>query len=414
MFKRKHDSEPTVAKMKEYEVVVDYCANMVAIAIVRHMVDVNNVNVQWSACQLEQSLNESTLGKNPDFYCDGLALSHGFLMFRKDLVRHGLSVIEIFQEDKCVPCFHDMKFSRMSIEIKFNSYRVPDLVEVDLLSSIVLLRNDILRRNKYEPSPYYSPSLVFGVMQINRIKNRSTRDMGTNTPSTSANLRKSPSDLTERSIKNVTAKVITSVEGVVGEKNSLYFLKSAVKILDFNNRKCSNEEEEDGDSDTENNENDISLDNVEYEEYEIDERLRTVINNIPGKNIVFSSYDIENVLNVFDVVRIIESEKNTTNIINKSATITVNMLSEHTYYSQLSTRSVLRWNRTRDKIYTTPGRKIDTCFESEVWGKLMLCVFERSSNNVSLLISLYIFIVHFTFHLFISLYILTRMYVYTC
>jgi hypothetical protein len=144
MFKRKHDSEPTVAKMKEYEVVVVYCANMVAIAIVRHMVEVNNVNVQWSACQLEQSLNDSSLGKNPDFYCDGLALSHEFLMFRKDLVRHGLSVIEIFQEDKCVPSFHDMKFSRMSIEIKFNSYRVPHLVEVDLLSSIVLLRNDIL------------------------------------------------------------------------------------------------------------------------------------------------------------------------------------------------------------------------------------------------------------------------------
>ena len=59
-------------------------------------------------------------------------------------------------------------------------------------------------------------------------------DAGTNTVDrTSANMRKSPSDLTDRSIKNVTTKVISSVDKIVGEKNSLYFLISAVKILDL-------------------------------------------------------------------------------------------------------------------------------------------------------------------------------------
>ena len=74
-------------------------------------------------------------------------------------------------------------------------------------------------------------------MQINLMQNRATREIGTNTPATSANFRKSPSNLTDRSIKNVTAKVITSVERVVGEEHSLYFLKSAVKLLDFKHRK---------------------------------------------------------------------------------------------------------------------------------------------------------------------------------
>jgi hypothetical protein len=79
----------------------------------------------------------------------------------------------------------------------------------------------MLKRNRYEQLPYSSPSVVLGVMQINRIKNHLRKDMETNTIATTANFRKSPSDLAERSIKNVIAKVITSVEGVVGETLSL-------------------------------------------------------------------------------------------------------------------------------------------------------------------------------------------------
>ena len=132
-------------------------------------------------------------------------------------------------------------------------------------------------------------------------------------------------------------------------------------------------------------ENEISPDNIEFEEYNNDGRLKSVIDDIPGKNIFFSSDDIKNVLKVYDGVRTMVSEKNTTNINNKSAAITVVMLSEHTCYSQLSTRSVLRWHGTRDKMKTKPGRKIDQYFESEVWGKLMFA--ERSSINVSLLLN---------------------------
>jgi hypothetical protein len=52
------------------------------------------------------------------------------------------------------------------------------------------------------------------------------------------------------------------------------------------------------------------------------------------------------------------------------------MLRAHIYYSQLTARSVIRWHGTRDRIYAKPGRKVDATFEPEVWGKLMLCVFE--------------------------------------
>jgi hypothetical protein len=154
----------------------------------------------------------------------------------------------------------------MSIEVKFTAYHTPHSVEADLLSDTVLFRNDILERKKYEASPYSFPSLVFSVIQLNRLQNLATGEIGTNTNSTSANLRKSLSYLTERSTKNVTAKVITSIEGVAGE-NSLHFLKSAVKIVDFKQRKQSNLEEKDIESDSDNDEDDIIPTSVEYEEY---------------------------------------------------------------------------------------------------------------------------------------------------
>lgn len=136
----------------------------------------------------------------------------------------------------------------------------------------------------------------------------------------------------------------------------------------------------------------ISPDSSEIEEYKSDERLRTAIENVPVKNITFSAEDIKNVLKVFDVVKLMVSEKNITNIDMKSATVTVEMLSEHSYYSQLTSRKVYRWHGTRDKVHTKPGRKIDVSFEAEVWGKLMLCIFERSSTNVSFLISVCTFL----------------------
>jgi hypothetical protein len=47
----------------------------------------------------------------------------------------------------------------------------------------------------------------------------------------SYNLRKSPQSLSFRSISNVSNKIISSVDEKVGIENSLFFLKSAVKVL---------------------------------------------------------------------------------------------------------------------------------------------------------------------------------------
>ena len=83
-------------------------------------------------------------------------------------------------------------------------------------------------------------------------------------------------------------------------------MKSAVKLLDFKHRKDNNEEEKDEEINSEDiingNEEDVmSPNDVEYEQYKNDVRLTTAIANVPGKNIIFSVVDINNVLKVFDV-----------------------------------------------------------------------------------------------------------------
>jgi hypothetical protein len=148
------------------------------------------------------------------------------------------------------------------------------------------------------------------------------------------------------------------------------------------------EVDEEGSSEDEEGENSTGQ-YIEHEEYRNDARMKMALSNIPNKNITYTTEDIKNVLEVFDVVKVLVSEKNTDKINSKSAACTVEMLIENTYYSQLTVRTVLRWSETREKINAKPGRKIDNNFESEVWGKLMLCVFERNSENVSYLVAKY-------------------------
>ena len=67
----------------------------------------------------------------------------------------------------------------------------------------------------------------------------------------------------------------------------------------------------------------------------------------------------------------------------KASSLTVDILDTNSYYSQLKARTSLRWYEMKDKESEKRGRKINENFESEVWGKLMLCIFEKNIEDVS-------------------------------
>ena len=52
---------------------------------------------------------------------------------------------------------------------------------------------------------------------------------------------------------------------------------------------------------------------------------------------------------------------------------------------------MLMWYKTRNNECDKPGRKVDENFEAEVWGKLILCIFEKSNENVSCMYSIKLF-----------------------
>ena len=53
--------------LKEYDLVTDHCACMVAIVITRHVVDKHNVNDQYPAEQLHLELKNLPYTNSPDF-----------------------------------------------------------------------------------------------------------------------------------------------------------------------------------------------------------------------------------------------------------------------------------------------------------------------------------------------------------
>ena len=75
--------------LKEYEAVIDYCAFMVAIVLVRHVVDPSNQRYQWSAEELSSSLNLLPYATSVNLRVHSLALKHGMCLFSRSLASRG-------------------------------------------------------------------------------------------------------------------------------------------------------------------------------------------------------------------------------------------------------------------------------------------------------------------------------------
>ena len=53
------------------------------------------------------------------------------------------------------------------------------------------------------------------------------------------------------------------------------------------------------------------------------------------------------------------------------------VLKEHPVYSELVEDNIERWNANREKVKKKPGRKVNSDFEAAIWGKLMICEYEK-------------------------------------
>ena len=86
---------------------------------------------------------------------------------------------------------------------------------------------------------------------------------------------------------------------------------------------------------------------------------------------------------MFEVVRDVALDREYKKVQHSSALATAELLSEIPYYSQISERTIRRWEMLKEQNRIKPGRKDGEIFESEVWGYLMMCVFEENDDEVS-------------------------------
>ena len=305
--------------------------------------------IQWTATEISGILNKQPSSQSADLYVNCSALSHGLSLFQKQLNKMGLVAVPVATLSKAIPDFFDLVGAQRSIELEFSSYsNNPPNNEsfTNLMERMIVIRNSLLMKNNYECSVYSSPSSVFGHLyypMIQKTLNKKNTD-----EKKYRVVRKSPSKLRKKAIQMSTGILVKSAEKEFGEKHSLFYLQSAVKVASDRKRKYderdvndekNNKEDSDGEEDEE-EEGKLNM----IDSFENDEKIVKAVAELPRKYIVFGEEDQNNVLKIYDVVREVAIRRDYKEVHNTSVTTTAQILSEFPYYSQASERTINRWN----------------------------------------------------------------------
>ena len=384
---------PETGKMKgeahEYRLSVDYCAFMVAILLARHEVNRENSEKQWSGAEMSEKLNNLPYSSTADFYVDSEALQHGLSIFQKQLNKRGLIAVPVAYNREHLRDFFDLVAAQRLIQIKFLGYNESPEgeSECDLLSRILAIRNDLLCKSNYAPSSNPTPSSVLGhlyhPMIISQRYPKGEKKIVLKIEEKKIT-RKSPSKLKKRAIKNNTLRLLDSVKRKFGFNNVQYYLESAVKMESVKKQKLINsgeyieDENKNDDSNLEDgNDEDLALNEIENDDEVVDK-----VSKLKGKYIIFGDEDQNSVVALFEVVRDVARNREYVKFEKIAAKITAKILSEINYYSTIKARTILRWYSVKDKVDKKSGPKIIENFESEIWGNLMLCIFEKEQEEV--------------------------------
>ena len=218
------------AKAKEYELVIDYCAFMVAIVLARHVVTLGNINDQWSAEELAATLNILEYSDTPNLRVHSLALKHGMQLFTRSISKRGHTTVLMLDADKAPPEYFTLEASARSTEIVFVSLNSPRETESQdcLMSRVELIRNEIMKKSNYGVSSHHTAGSVFAALYLPIITKIETvivaDDEENKTPKSQLITRKSPSKLSRRALCLLNSKFIV-------ERNYVGQCSSHLKVL---------------------------------------------------------------------------------------------------------------------------------------------------------------------------------------
>ena len=108
----------------------------------------------------------------------------------------------------------------------------------------------------------------------------------------------------------------------------------------------------------------------------------SVYRELPVKNLTYDDDDRGRILKLFSAILTLATERDYRRPEYIAAKATADLLRKKPYYSQISARTILRWNELKYKVNRKTGKKINEEFESDIWGKLMLCILEEVRQSI--------------------------------
>ena len=353
--------------MQMASVSIKFCSFTVAIALDSR--PINNPNKQWCIEALSGELKRMEHSKHHKFYVDPLALHQGLSIFKKPIERLGNQIVAMSasrNQFKTEP-FMDLPAKARGSNIIFS---IPDTcidrTLDEMIENIAKTANVLLQRTFNFTSKYASISEICGVLWIAHVSDISC-------PS---RRRKRGEELGERQLERIGYDVreLVSTNICIGDESPFLYINAAVKHsvsksvenLDAVRRsifECITNDEE------------VGIKQILAHSSVVDQLLE-----FPKQYIKFSSYEKEKVVSLFDVIKSVRVEvEGESYCINDdlNAIITKKALSQRAHYSELVTSSVARWSHNRDSVKKETGKKICIEFEADVWGKLMICEFEK-------------------------------------
>lgn len=303
-----------------------------------------------------------------NFHVNMAALHQGLAIFKKPIERLGHRIIPMsaHKDQFRTEAFMDLGPRTRGSELAYtvvdnNLTRTRDVFVTDIAKTA----NFLLSRTFQETSKYVSISEILGVLWLLSLSDSSN----------SNKRRKAGDDLGEKQLFKYGNQVreLISTHICTENESPFVYINAAVRLsisksesnLDAVRRNIFDEESDDEDDVVQILSHPSVIDHL---------------SDFPKRNIKFHSYEIDKIITLFDVIATVRAEiEGVEYEINDSltASITKRALKNYTHYSELVIPSIVRWSSSRDVVRKEVGRKINIEFEADVWGKLMICEFEK-------------------------------------
>ena len=349
---------------------VEFCAYSVAIAL--ECRPIHPRNKKWCIYSLVAELKGIEHSEHRNFHVDLLALHQGMIIFKKPIERLGHQIIPMSagHNQFRTAAFMDLEAKARASDIIFSSLDPNvSMTQDELVAAIGKTANILLNRTFSVTSKYSSISEICGDLWLAQLRESSVVTTG-------SKRRKLGDELGGRQLIRLGNQVREyKTENICVENESPFsYITAAVKL-----------------SISKNIENLDSIrksifDDDILEEEEDSIRIlshSSVVDGLldfPKQYIKFSCHEKEKVISLFDVIATaraeIDGEKYRTDD-SFNAIITKKALSKRAHYSELLPTSIMRWSKNREDVKKETGRKISTDFEADIWGKLMICEFEK-------------------------------------